>query len=924
MVNQEPLNYSLFMQIPQSTQSLKTGHSLVSRWLFTPFLLLFLFLGFHPAVWSQPLNWQFEDVLTDLQESGANPSLTSDALGNLHLAYWHQLEDKLIYGFRNAGSGTWSFSYPDSLTFGGYQSAIKVGPDGFPHIAYFENRTGISYLKYTRFDGSSWQTENVLPDSALGDYGPNLMWLEYLQPSIDLDFQSNGLPMISYFEGNIFFSTSCVYTVPFFLYRKYDLSLRLVLKDMAGDWNLQEFDFIIPDDPICLPGGDRFGEFCRILPGNDNNFHIFTNSFHNHQLLMFSSSPTDITDWNKTRLDTSFTYFEIGIQKRFLDAFEYIDVAAGSDSLIHLVYGLSNMYGFGQATSGDPLAPLKNTFYYMAVNPDSAGNPLYKPYVHDFNPPTNSSDGFSRDGIYRTYLSIAAQGEDSVFISYYVPDQSELILSWSADRGQSWTNDTIATLFTNTRTQTIFQNDMIRVLAYDSDRDQSIMFSRLVSDSVWTIEYPTVTENRANYLCSAIHRNSPGNDDVYVVFDESAGEQLFFGERKAGTWAIQPLDSAGKNPRNICMTLSDNADPVIAYVHSEGDLFKAATRTSGVWQFDTISTGVKVRDMSMGFLNDTVHLLYYNLSSASLDYARSKKGSGIWEIAIIDSSSQIIGRYPNLVIDGTGGLHASYIDSYNGIVRYAHRPAGGGWSNEAVTDTFEFDPSFNSIAIGTDGRPSIAFRNGGTNTMLLAERNGAGVWNKTLIAGDPTNFVGNPLRLIVDEADNPWVLYNYFSNVEEIRLVRRDAGMNWNPVTVSGNSARIAGVFDFHLVDRDFYIIGKKNVLHKNGLGLLYAADGVATDVGQPISEIEPTLSISPNPSAGTANIQFSNPVFQQISLKLFDLAGREVHSWIAYPMEAGQHSVHFDRTDLPAGMYLCRLETPGGVISKKLILLKE
>jgi len=39
--------------------------------------------------------------------------------------------------------------------------------------------------------------------------------------------------------------------------------------------------------------------------------------------------------------------------------------------------------------------------------------------------------------------------------------------------------------------------------------------------------------------------------------------------------------------------------------------------------------------------------------------------------------------------------------------------------------------------------------------------------------------------------------------------------------------------------------------------------------------------------------------------------------------MPAGEHSVEFDASDLPSGVYYYRLETSAGHLSRKMLLLK-
>ena len=78
-------------------------------------------------------------------------------------------------------NGTSWVSMPDVST-AGKSPSIAVGPNGYPHIAYSYTDANGTYLKYTKWNGSSWTTPIQL------DYGSS--------PSIKVD--SNNYPHIAY------------------------------------------------------------------------------------------------------------------------------------------------------------------------------------------------------------------------------------------------------------------------------------------------------------------------------------------------------------------------------------------------------------------------------------------------------------------------------------------------------------------------------------------------------------------------------------------------------------------------------------------------------------------------------------------------------------------------------------------------------
>ena len=98
-----------------------------------------------------------------------------------------------------------------------------------------------------------------------------------------------------------------------------------------------------------------------------------------------------------------------------------------------------------------------------------------------------------------------------------------------------------------------------------------------------------------------------------------------------------------------------------------------------------------------------------------------------------------------------------------------------------------------------------------------------------------------------------------------------------------------------------------------------------------PVSSVElegiPTeLSLEqnyPNPFNPTTEIEFSIIKQGFVSLKVYDLLGREVANLINEELNAGKYSVVFDASQLASGTYIYHLNVDGLRFSKKMILLK-
>jgi hypothetical protein len=78
-----------------------------------------------------------------------------------------------------------------------------------------------------------------------------------------------------------------------------------------------------------------------------------------------------------------------------------------------------------------------------------------------------------------------------------------------------------------------------------------------------------------------------------------------------------------------------------------------------------------------------------------------------------------------------------------------------------------------------------------------------------------------------------------------------------------------------------------------------------------------------PNPFNPSTTINFSTKEFGSVSIKVFDLLGREVAELINEDMPAGHHKVDFNSDKLASGIYYYTLTAGGFQLSKKMILLK-
>ena len=100
----------------------------------------------------------------------------------------------------------------------------------------------------------------------------------------------------------------------------------------------------------------------------------------------------------------------------------------------------------------------------------------------------------------------------------------------------------------------------------------------------------------------------------------------------------------------------------------------------------------------------------------------------------------------------------------------------------------------------------------------------------------------------------------------------------------------------------------------------------VFTPVRPANNDVPKSYSLSqnyPNPFNPTTVISYELPMNSQVTLKVYDVLGREVRTLVNAREDAGRHSVYFNASDLPSGVYFYRLEAGTYHNTIKLVLLK-
>lgn len=78
-----------------------------------------------------------------------------------------------------------------------------------------------------------------------------------------------------------------------------------------------------------------------------------------------------------------------------------------------------------------------------------------------------------------------------------------------------------------------------------------------------------------------------------------------------------------------------------------------------------------------------------------------------------------------------------------------------------------------------------------------------------------------------------------------------------------------------------------------------------------------------PNPFREVTALQLTVPKPCQVTLKLYDVCGRETRTLMDRRLDSGVHDIVLDARGLSSGVYFCRIVAEGFTRSRRLVLLK-
>ena len=293
-----------------------------------------------------------------------------------------------------------------------------------------------------------------------------------------------------------------------------------------------------------------------------------------------------------------------------------------------------------------------------------------------------------------------------------------------------------------------------------------------------------------------------------------------------------------------------------------------------------------------------------------------------------------------------GGLYG------DGIILHTSN-GGETWSNQVSGIEFNllsahFVDNNTGWVVGT--RPNIP---GGSDGIILKTTNGGEDWLTKLVELERAYLsvyfinhnigwvaAGFLVKKTTDGGDN-WINYlnvSTYGGLESIFFINNnigwaaggigngafgeiikstDGGENWD----TQYTTEYQMISIFFVSDTTGWAVGKRGTILKTTNGGVTFIEDDNTIPSQPTEFL---LSQNyPNPFNPSTSIQYAVSSRQFVSLKVYDLLGREVATLVDEEKPAGNYEVEFNGADLTSGIYFYQLHAGSFVETRKMVLLR-
>ena len=354
-------------------------------------------------------------------------------------------------------------------------------------------------------------------------------------------------------------------------------------------------------------------------------------------------------------------------------------------------------------------------------------------------------------------------------------------------------------------------------------------------------------------------------------------------------------DSAG-----TIFTLQQDSYTTLTYINRSTDHGTTWTRDT-VWD-------------SFNFYNYSVNV------GLSVDRQGNQYGWSFWKLYIKIPGHQWMIDTAGLNMSGVDYISSFSDNNPNGIVYVAVNRNYSGFSlfRQTIGDT-----SWQEVDASPVSQAEARIKSDNDGNIYLVTNKGniyrydGSTW--TEIPQPPNLGAAYTHQFIVDKNGVLWAsfsdaLYSYFTTLRGVWFTEND-GATWNFTGLDSVTIRMLATHGdsvFALTDH-------------NG-EYTFTTSSIVNTVTQRNNAVPGSYRLFqnyPNPFNPTTTIRYQLPAAGHVTLKVYDILGREVATLVNEVQKAGTYSERFDASKLSSGVYIYSIKTGNYFAAKKLLLMK-
>ncbi len=410
-----------------------------------------------------------------------------------------------------------------------------------------------------------------------------------------------------------------------------------------------------------------------------------------------------------------------------------------------------------------------------------------------------------------------------------------------------------------------------------------------------------------------IHNPETGNDTIFKI-TQFARRRLF--GPVDSRWDVSPTDIPAEVPA-LCIEAIDDQTAWFGGKDDISGRSQVMATNDGGASWNTTDVPVAPRSIHFSsatngwFISDAISKSFqlYQWNDATQAFS---KATGIPSKATTEKTF-----YNGLYWNGTHGIFggdagAVYFTTNSGQSWVAQSLGGTAKQHNVMSVAFSNSQNIGFAAVRPYGTAADS-----AGLFVCTDKRGFG-WTKVLMI-DPNTGTEDPNRIPYSVAFKPGTDTAIITTNQGVFLVGQatpttygwsyyPAPSSWDPTLSMVSAAGNQGSYTISAIS--------------DASGIIDFSTEAAAGVRMESNASQLRMMASPNPATGTAQIYFSLPTDEDVTIKLVDVLGRTVREVFSGILGSGDHAIPFEAGSLAAGVYHCVIETASGMTSQTSIAI--